>query len=109
MKAGLEMYAVVEDGSKQYLVKAGDVVELDLRNLEPESKIQLDRVLLVKKGDSVLIGQPVVAGAKVVATLLGETSEKTHIMKYRRRKNYVRRKGHRQYFSKVRIEEVIAP
>lgn len=102
------MYAVVEDGSKQYLVKAGDVVELDLRNLEPESKIQLERILLVKKGEQVLIGQPTVAGAKVVATVLGETSEKTHIMKYRRRKNYVRRKGHRQYYTKVRIEEVVA-
>ena len=102
------MYAVVEDGSKQYTVKAGDVLQIDLRNLEPETKISLDRVLLLKKGDQVIVGQPTVAGAKVVATVLGEISEKTNIMKYRRRKNYVRRKGHRQYFTKIRIEEVVA-
>ncbi|RLS48442.1 MAG: 50S ribosomal protein L21 [Planctomycetota bacterium] len=102
------MYAVVEDGSKQYTVKAGDVVQIDLRNLEPETKISLERVLLLKKGDQVIVGQPTVAGAKVVATVLGEISEKTNIMKYRRRKNYVRRKGHRQYFTKIRIEEVVA-
>jgi large subunit ribosomal protein L21 len=102
------MYAVVEDGSKQYTVKAGDVLQIDLRNLEPETKISLERVLLLKKGDQVIVGQPTVAGAKVVATVLGEISEKTNIMKYRRRKNYVRRKGHRQYFTKIRIEEVVA-
>lgn len=102
------MYAVVEDGSKQYTVKAGDVLQIDLRNLEPETKISLDRVLLLRKGDQVIVGQPTVAGAKVVATVLGEISEKTNIMKYRRRKNYVRRKGHRQYFTKIRIEEVVA-
>ena len=102
------MYAVVEDGSKQYTVKAGDVLQIDLRNLEPETKISLERVLLLKKGDQVIVGQPTVAGAKVVATVLGEISEKTNIMKYRRRKNYVRRKGHRQYFTKIRIEEVLA-
>jgi large subunit ribosomal protein L21 len=108
LKAGIDMYAVVEDGSKQYTVKAGDVLQIDLRNLEPETKISLERVLLLKKGDQVIIGQPTVAGAKVVATVLGEISEKTNIMKYRRRKNYVRRKGHRQYFTKIRIEEVVA-
>ena len=102
------MYAVVEDGSKQYTVKAGDVLQIDLRNLEPETKISLERFLLLKKGDQVIVGQPTVAGAKVVATVLGEISEKTNIMKYRRRKNYVRRKGHRQYFTKIRIEEVVA-
>ena len=102
------MYAVVEDGSKQYTVKAGDVLQIDLRNLEPETKISLERVLLLKKGDQVIVGQPTVAGAKVVATVLGEISEKTNIMKYRRRKYYVRRKGHRQYFTKIRIEEVVA-
>ena len=102
------MYAVVEDGSKQYTVKAGEVLQIDLRNLEPETKISLERVLLLKKGDQVIVGQPTVAGAKVVATVLGEISEKTNIMKYRRRKNYVRRKGHRQYFTKIRIEEVLA-
>ena len=102
------MYAVVEDGSKQYTVNAGDVLQIDLRNLEPETKISLERVLLLKKGDQVIVGQPTVAGAKVVATVLGEISEKTNIMKYRRRKNYVRRKGHRQYFTKIRIEEVVA-
>ena len=102
------MYAVVEDGSKQYTVKAGDVLQIDLRNLEPETKISLERVLLLKKGDQVIVGQPTVAGAKVVATVLGEISEKTNIMNYRRRKKYVRRKGHRQYFTKIRIEEVVA-
>ncbi|MCY2938513.1 MAG: 50S ribosomal protein L21 [Planctomycetota bacterium] len=103
------MYAVVVDGNKQFVVKAGDVVELDLRHLEPESKLELDRVLLLSNDGKVTIGQPVVAGAKVLATLLEITSEKTRIMKYRRRKNYIRRKGHRQYFSKVRIDEIVVP
>lgn len=102
------MYAVFEDGSRQYRVSEGDVVKLDYRILEPGASLELNNVLLVANGGDVKIGQPNVVGAKVVAEFLGETSIKLQIQHFRRRKNYRRLRGHRQHYVEVRIKAISA-
>jgi large subunit ribosomal protein L21 len=70
--------------------------------------IELDRVLLIADGDDVQVGRPVVEGAKVKATVLGEEKgEKTRIFKMRPRKRYRRRKGHRQKYTRLRVDEIV--
>ncbi|MSR31041.1 MAG: 50S ribosomal protein L21 [Gemmataceae bacterium] len=101
------MYAVFEDGSRQFRVSEGDVVKLDHRETPVGESIELDHVLLVVNGADVKIGHPLVAGAKVVAEVLGELSEKYRIQKFRRRKNYRRLTGHRQYHIQVKIKSII--
>jgi large subunit ribosomal protein L21 len=100
------MYAVFSDGSRQYRVQEGDVVRVDYRAVEPGGTVEFDRVLLLKTGDGLQIGQPVVAGARVVGEVVDHPSIKLTIQHFRRRKNYRRRKGHRQPYTAVRIRSV---
>ena len=100
------MYAVFEDGSRQYRVSQGDIVKIDLRETPVGSKLELDKVLLVADATNVKIGQPLIAGAKVVAEVLGEVSEKYRIQKFRRRKNYRRLTGHRQHHTSIKITAI---
>jgi len=109
------MYVVFEDGSRQYRVSEGDRVQIDLRkNTDGEplpvgSDLELNRVLLYANGNEVQIGSPVVAGMRVMAKVIEHTSTKTYIQKFRRRKNYRRRTGHRQPFLKVQIAHILLP
>lgn len=103
------MYAVVEDGSKQYILKQGDVVRLDYRQLEPGETEELKNVLLLKDDSKITVGQPTVEGARVLVTVVAHPSVKTSIMKYKRRKNYHLRKGHRQYYTSVRVDSILLP
>ena len=103
------MYAIFEDGSRQYRVEVGDVVRLDHREAEVGSSLELGNVLLVAGGGEPLVGQPLVAGAKVVAEVTGHPSTKTMIQHFRRRKNYRRLRGHRQPYLEVRITQIQAP
>jgi large subunit ribosomal protein L21 len=100
------MYAIFEDGSRQYRVSEGDVVRIDFREADPGSTIELQRVLLVANGGDVRIGTPTVAGAKVTAEVLGLAKEKTVIQQFRRRKNYRRLKGHTQPYLEVRVKSI---
>ena len=100
------MYAVFEDGSRQYRVSEGDVVRIDYRAAAEGSTIELNRVLLVAIGTEVQIGQPTVAGAKVVAEVLGKAKEKVMIQHYRRRKNSKRLKGHTQPYLEIRVKSI---
>ncbi len=100
------MYAIFEDGSRQFMVEEGDIVDVDFREAEVGSQIEFDRVLLFHTGDDARLGRPLVAGAKIIAEVLDHPSIKTHIQKYRRRKNYRRTKGHRQYMMSVGIVEL---
>jgi large subunit ribosomal protein L21 len=103
------MYAIIDDHGRQYTVKAGDLVDLDLKGLPEQQSITFDRVLMVRGDAGVKIGTPTVAGAKVVATVVGDVKgRKIIIRKYRRRKNYRRKQGHRQHFTRVRIESIEA-
>lgn len=102
------MYAVIETGGKQYRVKQGDVLDVE-RGLEVEDgKVEFDRVLMLGGGDDDLsIGTPTVDGAVVRASAVEETrGPKVQVFKFKRRKGYRRKTGHRQNYLRVRIDEI---
>lgn len=104
------MYAIVIDGAKQLRVSKGDRVLIDQLELQPGSKVVLDKVLLVGDGDKITVGAPTVAGARVEAEVLREIKDdKVWAFTYRRRKAHSRRKrGHRQRYTLVEIKSVTA-
>jgi large subunit ribosomal protein L21 len=97
------MYAVFEDGSRQYIVEEGDVVRVDFREIEIGETIEFGRVLLYKNDADVLIGQPLLTGARVIGEVIDHPTQKHYIQHFRRRKNYRRFKGHRQPFTEVEV------
>jgi len=103
------MYAVFEDGSRQYRVSEGDVVRVDYRDAEAGSRLEFQRVLLSKGVDDVEIGRPTIAGAQVVAEVVDHPSTKLYIQHFRRRKNYRRLRGHRQHYTAVQIRSILLP
>ena len=101
------MYAIIDADGRQYKVETGQIVKMDFREVDPQTAIEFDRVLLVSDGDNISVGAPVVAGAKVTGTIMGDIQgEKLVIQKFRRRKNYRRKTGHRQTYTKVRIDAI---
>jgi large subunit ribosomal protein L21 len=104
------VYAIFEDGGKQYKVSTGDRVLVELRECpESTSDLTFDRVLMVGDGAAARIGQPFLAGASVTGKVLEELkTPKVHGIKHRRRKGYVKRWGHRQKLLKVEITAVNA-
>ncbi len=101
------MYAIIEDGSRQYRVEPNGLVTLDYREVEPGQSLELGRVLLLNSGADTLIGQPVVAGARVLTEVVDLPTKKTVIQKFRRRKNYRRLKGHTQPYVRVRVKHIL--
>jgi large subunit ribosomal protein L21 len=103
------VYAIIEDGGRQYKVAPGDKIYIDIRDLpENQETIEFDRVLAVGEGEGARIGQPLVEGVKVVGRLDGELKgDKLRIVKFRRRKNYRRVMGHRQKHLQVTISEIV--
>lgn len=102
------MYAVVADGGKQYCVEEGQLVLIELREAQVGETIEFDRVLVVG-GESPKFGQPVVAGAKVVAEVVGHPRQKKVVIQdYKRRKNFRKHKGHRQPMTEVKITQIVA-
>src|SRR5262245_24357099 len=101
------MYAVFVDGSRQYRVSEGELVKLDYRENEVGSRLELNRVLLYQNGDDTRIGQPVIEGARVLGEVVDHPSTKLYIQKFRRRKNYRRRTGHRQWYTLVRVKNIL--
>ena len=108
------MYAIFEDGSRQYKVSVGEVVKVDYRGGDDGegaakgTNVEFGNVLLVADGANVKIGQPRVGGAKVVGEVVDHPSTKVMIGKFRRRKNYRRLRGHRQHYTAVKVKEIIA-
>ena len=103
------MYAVVSSGGKQYRVEPGSTVLLERLPSEPGASILFDRVLLIGDGDDVMVGTPVVSGATVSGTVLGEElGPKLVIFKFKQKVKYRRRTGHRQHLLRVRIDEINA-
>lgn len=101
------MYAIFEDGSRQYRVEVGSAVVLDYRDTQPGQTLELNKVLLLKSESETLIGRPLVEGARVIAEVLELPRVKTVIGKFRRRKNYRRLKGHTQPFVRVRVRHIL--
>ena len=109
------MYAVIEQGGKQYKVSQGDMLNIDLTDVSPDATtIELDNVLMVSDGEDIKVGTPLVAGAKVVASFKTTADEavvkckKLYPMDFRNRKDSRRRIGHRQKYLQVVIEKIEA-
>ena len=100
-------YAIIETGGKQYKVKEGDVIAVErIKNQEPQ--VQFDKVVFLSTNGDAKIGTPYVEGAKVIGRILGEEKgEKVIIFKYRRRKSSKTKRGHRQIYTKVKIEKIV--
>ncbi|WP_417534733.1 50S ribosomal protein L21 [Marinobacterium stanieri] len=103
------MFAVIVSGGKQYRVQEGQTLKLEKLTADAGSSIEFDRVLLVGNGDDIKVGAPVVDGAKVAAEVVGHgRGEKVNIIKFRRRKHHMKRQGHRQWFTEVKITGICA-
>ena len=98
------MFAVFESGGKQHRVSEGDVIRVERLSGEPGQSVEFDHVLLVSEGDDVAVGAPYVEGGKVTAEVVEQgRADKVRVIKFKRRKNYLRRAGHRQQYTAVRI------
>lgn len=107
------MYAVIEQGSKQYKVTKGDCINIELTDVSPQADtIELDKVLFVSDGKDIKLGTPYLEGAKVIGTFKTTAEDavikgkKLHPMHFRRRKNSRRRIGHRQKYLQVTIDQI---
>jgi large subunit ribosomal protein L21 len=104
------MYAVFEDGSRQYRVAEGDVVTVDYRDgVEKGTRLEFSKVLLYSNGGETRIGQPTIEGLRVLTEVVDFPSKKYYIQKYKKRKNYRRFKGHRQWFTQVKVRHILLP
>ncbi len=101
------MYAIIETGGKQYKVSEGDVIFIEKLEAAEGETVTFDKVLVVADGDKVNVGAPAVDGASVTAKVEKQgKSKKIYVFKMKRKKNYRRKKGHRQPFTKVTIEKI---
>jgi large subunit ribosomal protein L21 len=102
------MYAVVETGGKQYKVSAGETIEVEKLPLKVGQIVELDRVLLVSDENKVQVGNPTIGGAKVMATVADQgKGKKVIVFKYKPKIRYRRRAGHRQAYTRLRIDKII--
>ena len=98
------MNFVIKTGGKQYRVSEGDKLEIETLDAAPGENVEFSEVLLLRDGDNVEVGTPLIEGAKVTATVLAHgRGKKVQIVKFKRRKNYRRQMGHRQNFTRVEI------
>ena len=101
------MYAIISHDGRQYKVEEGQELEIDYRDLSGGSEIQFDRVLAVSDEDGLKLGKPSLEGVSVTAEVLGaKLGEKLIVQKLRRRKNSRRKTGHRQLYTKVRVQKI---
>jgi large subunit ribosomal protein L21 len=101
------MYAVVRTGGKQLRVSPGDVVRVEKLPLQSGETVELSEVLLVSTGEKTTVGTPTVPDAKVICISLGdEKGKKIVVYKYKKRKGYARKRGHRQAFTRLSIQEI---
>ena len=101
------MYAVIETGSKQYRVAEGDVIDVETLPAEEGETVELERVLMVSGDEGVKVGTPVVDGAKVTATVK-EHGRAKKIIVYKHKKNYHKKQGHRQNYTRLHIDKITA-
>jgi large subunit ribosomal protein L21 len=100
-------YAVIKTGGKQYTVSPGQVLEVEKLNVAPGSEIELNQVLLVSDDGAVTTGKPLVDGARVVARVLAQDRDrKIVVFKYKPKKRYRRKTGHRQSITRLAIKEI---
>jgi large subunit ribosomal protein L21 len=98
------MFAVFKSGGKQHRVTEGEIVRLEKIDAEPGAAVEFEEVLMVAEGDNVKVGVPFVSGGKVIGEVVAhDRHDKIRIVKFRRRKHYMRTAGHRQWYTDVRI------
>ena len=103
------MYAIIQTGGKQYKVAEGDVIKVELLDVEAEQSLEIDRVLAIVDGETATIGNPLVEGAKVSCKVLGHgKGKKVVVFKYKAKKNIRKKNGHRQPFTQLQIEKILA-
>ena len=101
------MYAVIQTGGKQYRVSPGQEIQVEKLPGQAGQQVAFDKVLLASDGESIKVGRPYVQGSRVMARILRQAKgKKIIVFKYKRRKNYKRKKGHRQHISLVKIEDI---
>lgn len=101
------MYAILETGGKQYKVSEGDVIRIEKLSAGEGEVVEFDKVLAISKEGELVVGKPFVENAKVKATILKHgKGEKIIVFKYKPKKNYRKKKGHRQPFTEVKIEKI---
>ena len=103
------MYAIIVTGGKPYRVMKDEVLRVEKLDAEAGANVEINEVLLVGNGDSVTVGTPTVAGAKVTATVKSHGRlDKIRIVKFRRRKHHRKQMGHRQHFTEIQITGITA-
>jgi len=103
------MYAIIEENGRQYTVRKGDLIQLDLKDATEKESLVFDRVLMLRDDAETRVGTPTLSGAKVTATVIGEVKgDKIVVRKFKRRKKYRRKQGHRQRYTQIRIESIEA-
>ena len=102
------MFAVINTGGKQYRVSEGTVLRIEKLPADAGATVEFSEVLLLGQGDSFQIGKPFLAGAKVTATVQSHgKSDKVSVVKFRRRKHYLRQKTHRQMYTEVKVTGIV--
>lgn len=103
------MFAVFASGGKQHRVTEGEIVRLELLDAQPGDEVVFDKVLLVADGDNVSVGAPYVDGCAVQGEVLStDRARKIRVIKFKRRKDYMRTQGHRQWYTEVKITGIKA-
>lgn len=98
------MYAIIATGGKQYRVQEGDQIKVEKLAGDPGEKVEFDQVLLLADGENVTIGEPYVDGGKVMGEVQDQArGKKIEVIKFKRRKHHMKRMGHRQSFTQVKI------
>lgn len=102
------MYAIIETGGKQFKVQEGDIIDVEKLNAQEGETVEVTRVLAVAEGDKLVVGRPVVEGARAVLKVLEHGKDKKILVfKYKPKKNYRKTRGHRQPYTKVVVEKIL--
>jgi large subunit ribosomal protein L21 len=108
LHGGEKIYAIIEIGGKQYKVAPKQTIEIERLDVPEGDIVELDKVLFIGGDKDTIVGDPVINGAKVVATSLGEAKgEKVIVFKYKSKVRYRKKKGHRQTYTKILVNEII--
>jgi len=106
----MNTYAIIKTGGKQYKVAAGDKIKVEKLNLAEGAKVEFDDVLLIGDGNATVIGAPTVDGAKVTALCVGQDrADKVIVFKYKSKVRYRKKRGHRQPYSTLQIQDIVKP
>ena len=105
---GENIYAIIEVGGKQYKVAPNQTIEVELLDVPEGDTVELDKVLFIGEDKNTLVGKPIIKGAKVLATSLGEArGEKVIVFRYKSKVRYRSKRGHRQTYTKILVNEII--